>query len=120
MIPSLSSLGKPPSNKPGACRILQILMNTSDTIEVEGKVLSVLPNTMFRVEIVGTSHVVLAHISGKMRKRFIRLNIGDRVKLEMSPIDKDHARIVYRLDSRPPLPPGQRPQGGQQRRKKRN
>jgi len=51
---------------------------------------------MFRVELAN-EHLVLAHISGKMRKRFIRLTIGDRVKLEMSPYDIDKARIVYRL-----------------------
>ena len=51
---------------------------------------------MFRVEL-GNSHTVLAHISGKMRKRFIRLTNGDRVKLEMSPYDLNKARIVYRL-----------------------
>jgi len=51
---------------------------------------------MFRVEL-NNKHQVLAHISGKMRKRFIRLTIGDRVKMEMSPYDLDKARIVYRL-----------------------
>ena len=55
-----------------------------------------LAGTMFRVEL-GNQHVVLAHISGKMRKRFIRLTNGDRVKLEMSPYDLDKARITYRL-----------------------
>ena len=65
-------------------------------IEVEGKVLTVLPGTMFRVEL-DNKHQVLAHISGKMRKRFIRLTVGDRVKMEMSPYDLDKARITYRL-----------------------
>ena len=65
-------------------------------IEIEGKILSVLAGTMFRVELTN-KHQVLAHISGKMRKRFIRLTAGDRVKLQMSPYDKDKARIVYRL-----------------------
>ena len=65
-------------------------------IDVEGKVTTVLPGTMFRVELPN-QHEVLAHISGKMRKRFIRLVVGDRVKLEMSPYDGDKARIVYRL-----------------------
>jgi translation initiation factor IF-1 len=51
---------------------------------------------MFRVAL-SNQHQVLAHISGKMRKRFIRLTIGDRVKMEMSPYDVDKARIVYRL-----------------------
>ena len=67
-----------------------------DHIEVEGVVSVVLPGTMFRVEL-DNKHQVLAHISGKMRKRFIRLTVGDRVKLEMSPYDLDKARITYRL-----------------------
>lgn len=65
-------------------------------IEVEGKITSVLAGTMFRVELPN-GHLVLAHISGKMRKRFIRLTAGDRVKLQMSIYDKDKARIVYRI-----------------------
>ena len=65
-------------------------------IEIEGMVLAVLAGTMFRVQL-SNKHVVLAHISGKMRKRFIRLTTGDRVKLQMSPYDVDKARIVYRL-----------------------
>ena len=59
--------------------------------------MSVLPGTMFRVQL-SNEHLVLAHISGKMRKRFIRLTIGDCVKMEMSPYDIDKARIVYRLN----------------------
>ena len=51
---------------------------------------------MFRVKL-NNGHMVLAHISGKMRKRFIRLVVGDRVKIEMSPYDTDKARIVYRM-----------------------
>ena len=58
--------------------------------------MSVLPGTMFRVALAN-QHLVLAHISGKMRKRFIRLTIGDRVKMEMSPYDVDKARITWRL-----------------------
>ena len=65
-------------------------------IEIEGRIIDVLPGTMFRVELPN-GHLVLAHISGKMRKRFIRLTAGDRVKLQMSPYDKDKARIVYRI-----------------------
>ena len=63
---------------------------------LEGTIRSVLAGTMFRVELA-SKHIVLAHISGRMRKRFIRLTIGDRVRLEMSPYDVDKARIVYRL-----------------------
>ena len=65
-------------------------------IEIEGRIVDVLPGTMFRVELPNTQ-VVLAHISGKMRKRFIRLTAGDRVKMQMSPYDMTKARIVYRL-----------------------
>tara|TARA_Y100001934_G_scaffold241229_1_gene296126 strand:+ start:1721 stop:1939 length:219 start_codon:yes stop_codon:yes gene_type:complete len=66
-------------------------------IEVEGKIAQVLPSTMFRVELPN-KHLVLATISGKMRKRWIRLSVGDRVKMEMSPYDMDKARIVWRLN----------------------
>lgn len=65
-------------------------------VELEGVVTSVLAGTMFRVKLQN-GHEVLAHISGKMRKRFIRLVVGDNVKIEMSPYDPDKARIVYRL-----------------------
>jgi len=74
----------------------QIDMALEKTLELEGLITSVLAGTMFRVRLAN-DHIVLAHISGKMRKRFIRLTIGDRVKLEMSPYDIDKARIVYRL-----------------------
>lgn len=67
-----------------------------EAIDVEGTIVAVLAGTMFRVELEN-KHQVLAHISGKMRKRFIRLTLGDTVKLEMSPYDLDKARIVYRL-----------------------
>ena len=65
-------------------------------ITAEGTVTEVLPGTMFRVSL-GGQRTVLAHISGKMRKRFIRITIEDRVKMAMSPSDTDPARIVYRL-----------------------
>lgn len=67
-----------------------------EPIEVEGRIQAVLPGTMFRVEING-NHLVLATISGKMRKRWIRLIAGDRVKMEMSPYDVNKARITWRL-----------------------
>jgi translation initiation factor IF-1 len=75
---------------------LPISMDSKKAIELEGKIISVLAGTMFRVQLAN-DHLVLAHISGKMRKRFIRLTTGDRVKLQMSPYDVDKARIVYRL-----------------------
>jgi translation initiation factor IF-1 len=65
-------------------------------VEVEGVIHTVLPGTMFRVEL-DNKHLVLAAISGKMRKRWVRLTVGDRVKMEMSPYDLDKARIVWRL-----------------------
>lgn len=65
-------------------------------IEVEGIVKDVLPGTMFRVEL-DNKHLVLAVISGKMRKKFVRLTVGDRVKMQMSPYDLDKARITWRL-----------------------
>jgi translation initiation factor IF-1 len=65
-------------------------------IEVEGRVQTVLAGTMFRVELEN-KHVVLATISGKMRKRWVRITAGDRVKMEMSPYDLDKARIVWRI-----------------------
>ena len=71
-------------------------MAANDVIETEGKIKAVLAGTLFRVELAN-EHLVLAHISGKMRKRFIRLTLGDRVKIEMSPYDLNKARIVYRL-----------------------
>jgi translation initiation factor IF-1 len=74
----------------------QIRMPLEKQLQLEGLITSVLAGTMFRVRLAN-DHIVLAHISGKMRKRFIRLTIGDRVKLEMSPYDIDKARIVYRL-----------------------
>ena len=71
-------------------------LNSEKAIELEGTITTVLPGTMFRVALAN-DRLVLAHISGKMRKRFIRLTIGDRVKMEMSPYDTAKARIVYRL-----------------------
>jgi translation initiation factor IF-1 len=68
----------------------------NEAIEVEGTILTVLPNTMFKVQL-DNKHQVLAHVSGKMRQRFIRMTAGDRVKMEMSPYDLGKARIVWRL-----------------------
>ena len=66
-----------------------------DIIEVEGKVTRVLPATMYRVELEN-GHEILAHISGKMRKHFIRITAGDRVRIEMSAYDLSKGRITYR------------------------
>lgn len=67
-----------------------------DHIEVEGRITAVLAGTMFRVEL-DNGHQVLATISGKMRKKFVRLTAGDRVKMEMSQYDLNKARIVWRI-----------------------
>jgi translation initiation factor IF-1 len=66
-----------------------------DTIEVTGTVLESLPNAMFRVELEN-KHQILAHVSGKMRKNFIRILTGDRVLVELSPYDLSRGRITYR------------------------
>jgi translation initiation factor IF-1 len=68
----------------------------SEYIEVIGRIIAVLPGTMFRVELAN-GHVVLAHISGKLRKNFIKLMTGDTVRMEMSPQDLNKARIVFRM-----------------------
>lgn len=70
-------------------------MEKEAAIEVEGTVMEPLPNAMFRVKLQN-DHVVLAHVSGKMRKYYIRILRGDRVKLEMSPYDLTKGRITYR------------------------
>src|SRR5436190_5564156 len=70
-------------------------MARNDAIEVEGKVVELLPNTMFRVELPN-GHRVLAHISGKMRLHFIRILPGDKVVLEISPYDLSKGRITFR------------------------
>ena len=69
-----------------------------ETIEVEGTVRSVMKGTTFRVQL-DNEHEVLAHISGRMRKHFIRLGVGDRVKMEMSPYDLSKGRIIYRCSA---------------------
>ena len=71
-------------------------MTGEEPIEIEGTVSTVLPGTMFRVRL-DNGHQILAHLAGKMRKHFVRLTAGDRVRLEMSPYDLTKARITYRL-----------------------
>lgn len=72
-----------------------ILMPKEEAISLRGRVVQVLPGTMFRVELPN-GHTVLAHISGKMRKHFIRISVGDKVDIEMSPYDLNKARIKFR------------------------
>ncbi len=71
-------------------------MSKEEAIEVTATVLETLPNAMFKVEIDDNKHQVLAHISGKMRKNFIRILPGDRVLVELSPYDLGRGRITYR------------------------
>lgn len=71
-------------------------MSKEEAIEVTATVLETLPNAMFKVEIDDNKHQVLAHISGKMRKNFIRILPGDRVLVELSPYDLNRGRITYR------------------------
>jgi len=68
---------------------------SKDVIEVEGEILEALPNAMFKVKL-DTGQEVLAHVSGKIRKNFIRILLGDRVKVELSPYDLTRGRITYR------------------------
>ena len=78
-------------------------MPENDAIEVEGKVITVLPGTMFKVQLAN-GHMVLAHISGKLRKNFIKIAAGDNVKMEMSPYDLEKARSTFRMKEANPLP----------------
>ena len=70
-------------------------MAKEDHIEMEGTVVDTLPNTMFRVELEN-GHVVTAHISGKMRKHYIRILTGDKVTIQLTPYDLSKGRITYR------------------------
>ena len=71
-------------------------MAKEEQIELEGVVLETLPNTMFRVKL-DNDHIITAHISGKMRKFYIRILTGDRVKVEMPPYDLSKGRITFRM-----------------------
>jgi translation initiation factor IF-1 len=71
------------------------LMAKEDIIQMEGTVIDTLPNTMFRVELEN-GHMVTAHISGKMRKHYIRILTGDKVTVELTPYDLSKGRITYR------------------------
>ncbi|MBQ4382159.1 MAG: translation initiation factor IF-1 [Oscillospiraceae bacterium] len=70
-------------------------MAKSDEIETEGVIVEALPNTMFKVDI-GNGHIILAHISGKLRMNFIRILPGDKVTVQMSPYDLTRGRITWR------------------------
>jgi translation initiation factor IF-1 len=70
-------------------------MSKEDALQMDGTVIDTLPNTMFRVQLEN-GHIVTAHISGKMRKNYIRIMTGDKVTVEMTPYDLAKGRIVYR------------------------
>ncbi len=78
-------------------------MAKEEQIEMEGMVIDTLPNTMFRVQLEN-GHVVLAHISGKMRKNYIRILKGDKVTVEMTPYDLSKGRITFRHKEGSPRP----------------
>ncbi|QWB96003.1 translation initiation factor IF-1 [Mycoplasmatota bacterium] len=71
-------------------------MARQDLIEVEARVIEVLPNTKFKVELIQNGHIVLAHVSGKIRMHNIRILPGDKVTVELSPYDLTRGRITYR------------------------
>ena len=71
-------------------------MSREDVIEVEGVVVEALPNAMFKVKLEN-DHIILAHVSGKMRMNFIRILPGDRVTMELTPYDLSRGRITYRF-----------------------
>ena len=70
-------------------------MKTKNVVEVDGKVTQALPNTMFRVELTG-GKLILTTLTGRMRRAYIRIFPGDRVKVEMTPYDENRGRIVYK------------------------
>lgn len=70
-------------------------MAKDDVIEIDGKVVEVLPNATFRVEL-DNGHIVLCHIAGKMRMHYIKILLGDRVKIELTPYSLDKGRIIFR------------------------
>jgi len=89
-MPTAFMQNAPPIAKTG----LQV--TKEDAIQMEGEVVETLPNTTFRVKLKN-GHVVTAHISGKMRKNYIRILTGDKVKVEMTPYDLSKGRITYRM-----------------------
>jgi translation initiation factor IF-1 len=89
----MQDLGFSPSRDPSILR--EPKLSKEDAIEVTATVLEPLPNAMFKVELEN-KHKVLAHVSGKMRKHFIRILPGDKVLVELSPYDLTRGRIVYR------------------------
>jgi translation initiation factor IF-1 len=72
-------------------------MKNNDTVVVEGEVVENLPNTLFRVQLKQIDKVILCYLSGKMRKNYIKILPGDKVRVELTPYDPDRGRITYRI-----------------------
>jgi len=90
-------------------------MAKEDQIEIEGIVIDTLPNTMFRVQL-DNGHLITAHISGRMRKNYIRISKGDRVTIQVTPYDLSKGRITYRgskKDKEASTPPGENVANGE-------
>lgn len=83
-------------------------MAKEDQIDMEGTVIDTLPNTMFRVELEN-GHVVIAHISGKMRKNYIRILKGDKVSVQLTPYDLSKGRITFRSRDKQSGPASEKP-----------
>lgn len=77
---------------------------SDDKVVVEGEVIEAMPSTTFRVKLAN-GHMVLAYLSGRLRKNYIRILLGDRVKLELSPYDLTRGRIIYRFTANSPMTP---------------
>jgi len=92
---SYISWAQVPIRKIGGLPIQGVDVAKEEAIEVEGIVREALPNTMFRVELQN-GHIILAHLSGKMRKHYIRIVPGDKVRVGLSPYDLSRGRIIYR------------------------
>lgn len=92
---SIAGIAAACNNAPRASAGTRYSVAKEDAIQMEGTVMETLPNTTFRVELEN-GHVVTAHISGKMRKNYIRILKGDKVTVELTPYDLSKGRIVYR------------------------
>lgn len=88
---------RPPKPRRGGTG--QDTSNKEEGIQLEGRVVENLPNALFRVQLDDTENIVLAHVSGKMRKHWIKILTGDRVRVEFSPYDLERARIIYRYNN---------------------
>ena len=72
-------------------------MNNKETLRLEGEVIENLPNTMFKVKLKDSEKIILCYLSGKMRRNYIKILPGDRVRIELTPYDLERGRIIYRL-----------------------